>query len=192
MRFVSGHNGRGTALSAETRSKISASHCGKTMHPAQAAALLAANMGRSLSGSHRARLSAALMGKPKSAEHAARISAGQRGVPRPHQRGANNGAWKGGTSYINDRWDSHAYDEWRKAVKTRDKWRCRHCGRRTQLHAHHVRGWTSHPEMRFDVSNGLTLCRSCHQNEHARLRALTSSNVPTSDSRRLSLDRTVS
>jgi hypothetical protein len=66
------------------------------------------------------------------------------------------------------------YAEWRSAVLDRDAWACQHCGQSAgiKLHAHHIAPWASNPDLRFEVSNGLTLCWPCHTQEHRRLRRL--------------------
>lgn len=62
-----------------------------------------------------------------------------------------------------------AYVEWRKAVYERDNWTCQECGAQGTLNAHHIQAWSSHPERRFDVSNGVTLCRECHAKKHPHI-----------------------
>ena len=58
---------------------------------------------------------------------------------------------------------------WRSEVFERDDYRCRDCGSRgVQLQAHHVVPWHSAPDLRFDVDNGITLCRDCHHKRHGR------------------------
>ncbi len=56
------------------------------------------------------------------------------------------------------------YTEWRRLVFKRDDFTCQVCGERgASLHAHHLRSWAKHPETRFEVSNGLTVCaKICH------------------------------
>ncbi|MFA8336337.1 HNH endonuclease [Burkholderia cenocepacia] len=46
---------------------------------------------------------------------------------------------------------------------------CTHCGddKGGNLEAHHRKEWAEYPELRFDVSNGITLCRACHWLAHA-------------------------
>jgi len=39
---------------------------------------------------------------------------------------------------------------------------CGHCGAKPRLHADHIKPWKDYPELRFDVSNGRTLCEDCH------------------------------
>lgn len=55
------------------------------------------------------------------------------------------------------------YTSWQNAVLSRDKAACQRCGaRNTELHAHHIKSWKDHPELRFEVSNGITVCAPCH------------------------------
>lgn len=55
------------------------------------------------------------------------------------------------------------YWKWQTAVLSRDKATCQMCGaKETELHAHHIKSWREHPELRFNVSNGLTVCAKCH------------------------------
>lgn len=64
---------------------------------------------------------------------------------------------------------SKDYQEWRKAVFERDDYKCRLCGRRgCELNAHHIKYWSKSPEYRFDVNNGITLCKSCHIDYHKK------------------------
>ena len=56
--------------------------------------------------------------------------------------------------------------EWRKAVLEHDKDTCQKCGITKNLVAHHILPWALFPELRFEVENGITLCRSCHKRYH--------------------------
>ncbi len=58
--------------------------------------------------------------------------------------------------------------EWAVAVKERDGQRCTKCGSHEHLHAHHVIPRQERPDLEFDLSNGLTLCRSCHSAVESR------------------------
>jgi hypothetical protein len=59
------------------------------------------------------------------------------------------------------------YKIWRRAVIERDEHTCQRCGRQgTLLHAHHIKPWEEHPDVRYDVNNGVTLCPSCHRHMH--------------------------
>jgi len=57
-----------------------------------------------------------------------------------------------------------AYEQLRQQVLRRDNWRCQNCGRRESLEAHHKR-MRSQGGGDSDT-NPITLCHSCHANEH--------------------------
>lgn len=57
------------------------------------------------------------------------------------------------------------YVRWRKSVYRRDHFQCQFpgCGHKGgKLNAHHIKPWAKYPSLRFVVSNGITLCESCH------------------------------
>lgn len=57
---------------------------------------------------------------------------------------------------------------WARKVISRDKATCQNCGATgVELQAHHVKPYEDHPDLRWEVSNGLTLCAPCHWNLHA-------------------------
>ena len=53
---------------------------------------------------------------------------------------------------------------WRNAVLNRDGV-CRCCGvdKPQHLEAHHIFSWKDYPDLRFNVDNGVTLCKWCHR-----------------------------
>ena len=56
------------------------------------------------------------------------------------------------------------YRLWREGVFKRDDWTCVQCSARGgRLHADHIKAWATHPELRYDLSNGRTLCVKCHR-----------------------------
>jgi hypothetical protein len=58
---------------------------------------------------------------------------------------------------------SLALRNWRWLVFERDGFTCLRCGEvGGSLEAHHVKGWAAFPELRFELSNGRTLCVRCH------------------------------
>lgn len=78
----------------------------------------------------------------------------------------NNVRWNGGTSRaFKTGYYSHEYRQWRKSVFERDGYTCQDCGKcGGYLTAHHIKGQAKYPHLRFDLSNGLTLCEPCHSN----------------------------
>jgi len=80
-------------------------------------------------------------------------------------RGSLAPNWKGGISRANlIIRGSLDYRLWREAVFQRDNWTCQKCGNRGgDLEAHHIKPFAYFPDLRFEVSNGQTLCRKCHQ-----------------------------
>lgn len=59
--------------------------------------------------------------------------------------------------------------DWRNKVLTRDNNECVDCGSIKNLHAHHILHWSSNPEFRLNVNNGITLCGDCHSKAHPEL-----------------------
>lgn len=60
--------------------------------------------------------------------------------------------------------DRLEYKLWREAVFKRDDFTCQVCGvRGGRLQADHVLAWRDHPHLRYEVSNGRTLCTECHK-----------------------------
>lgn len=82
--------------------------------------------------------------------------------------GESHWNWKGGVTDENHRQrESYEYRQWRKSVFERDNYTCQVCGASGgELNAHHIKPFSVYPDLRFDVSNGLTLCKQCHINVH--------------------------
>jgi hypothetical protein len=83
--------------------------------------------------------------------------------------GKNHWNWQGGISGLNMKIRNSArHREWSKAVYARDKWTCQKCGFNDhhKIIAHHIVEFSKDASLRFDVSNGITLCRSCHMSLH--------------------------
>lgn len=61
--------------------------------------------------------------------------------------------------------------QWRRNVKNRDGWKCfindENCEGR--LEAHHILSWKQHPELRYEINNGITLCRYHHPRKDAEV-----------------------
>jgi hypothetical protein len=84
-----------------------------------------------------------------------------------NKRSGHNPNWRGGVSGPRKSdMSTERYRAWRLGVFERDDYTCQgaSCGRRGgDLHAHHIKPWAWFPELRYDVNNGLTLCKPCHE-----------------------------
>jgi len=69
------------------------------------------------------------------------------------------------TPKVSKRKTGFLHQAWASLVKDRDK-KCMECNSVFDLHAHHIKSYLSHPELRNDVNNGITLCGSCHRKWH--------------------------
>lgn len=98
-----------------------------------------------------------------------------KGKKCPEMAGENNPAWKGGTATEYELIKGgREYKLWRKAVYKRDFYTCQACGVKPdrklgiKLHAHHILSFAEFPHKRTDISNGITLCKSCHWKIHGK------------------------
>lgn len=58
---------------------------------------------------------------------------------------------------------------WARQVKDRDTYTCQFCDQRGRaLVSHHLMAYANYPELRLDISNGVTLCTRCHIAFHKR------------------------
>lgn len=104
---------------------------------------------------------------PKSNDFKDKISNAMRGNKHPN--------WKGGVMKGRKDRNLVEYKEWRKFVFARDRYTCVFCNARNhpglgysvQLEADHIKSWTDYPELRYEISNGRTLCKSCHSKRTA-------------------------
>lgn len=108
-------------------------------------------------------------GRKHTAESRLKMSIAQKARWAANPRyGPNAAHWKGGITKPNKlARTSAAFVAWREAVFSRDDWTCQECGQRGgRLHAHHIKRFSKYPELRYDVYNGITLCRECHFELH--------------------------
>jgi len=94
--------------------------------------------------------------KPFTAEHKKKLSEGK--------RGSKCHLWRGGVTKENKLIRSgYEYREWRIKVFKRDNWTCQVCKKiGGDLEAHHIKPFAKFKELRFELDNGVTLCKLCH------------------------------
>ena len=82
-----------------------------------------------------------------------------------HPSGENNWNWKGGITPERQRArERKEYKDWQQAVYKKDWYTCQCCGKSHSIEkqAHHLINFTNNINLRYDVNNGITLCRDCH------------------------------
>lgn len=81
-------------------------------------------------------------------------------------------AWQGGKTKERTKIMSREeYKYWRNKVFERDDYTCQKCGQHGRdLEAHHNKFFSKFPELRFEVDNGITMCKDCHRHFHRALR----------------------
>ena len=58
--------------------------------------------------------------------------------------------------------------EWRNEIFEKSNYTCQKCGEtHTLLHAHHIYNWKTYESLRYDICNGVCLCKSCHTEFHS-------------------------
>lgn len=90
-----------------------------------------------------------------------RVAAGARFCSRSC---SSSSRLKGNTTALERLRRSATYKRWRKSVFERDRYTCQECGNRGgYLNADHIKPFALFPALRFDVTNGRTLCVPCHR-----------------------------
>ena len=144
----------GKKLSEETKLKVS-----------EARLKLKQQRGFLNSKETREKISKALAGRSNPNLHMFGKIAWNRGL-KGFLAGEKHHWWKGGITPINLKIrQSIEYKQWRKAVFERDNYTCVQCGdsRGGNLNADHIKPFAYYPELRFELTNGRTLCVDCHK-----------------------------
>jgi len=99
-----------------------------------------------------------------------RISLARLGKPVFKMRGDRHWNWKGGITPHNRKLRcSLEYTLWRRAVLSRDNYKCIWCGSKEKLEVDHIKKFSLYPELRFAIDNGRTLCSKCHKTTYGTL-----------------------
>ena len=127
---------KGRQLTDEHKKKIGDAHRGKVVPRESVEKMIKSLTGRKLTLEHRAKLS-----------------------------GVNHPRWKGGITNKNQQLrNTIEFKNWRDAVYKRDNFTCQMCfARGVTLNADHIKSFALYPELRFELSNGRTLCVPCHK-----------------------------
>jgi len=85
--------------------------------------------------------------------------------------GENAYHWKGGKTTRERKilMGRQEYRQWRINVLERDNYTCQCCGiRGVELHCHHIKSFYEYIKLRYNVDNGVVLCRHCHELTHTK------------------------
>lgn len=61
---------------------------------------------------------------------------------------------------------SNKYKKWKASVLERDKNKCKICGSKENLVVHHIKHFADNINERYNIDNGITLCKNCHKEVH--------------------------
>ncbi len=88
------------------------------------------------------------------------------------QKGDLSPRWHGGALRNGLYRSTYQYKDWHNFVLERDNYTCQCCndkngnGHTVKLHVHHIFNFADNKELRYDVKNGITLCKDCHIEFH--------------------------
>jgi hypothetical protein len=149
---------------------------GKKLSEKHRGSLRISHLGYVMPESQKKKISKALKGKKKSETSIKNQANSHRGTKHPPlseitrrkiskaNSGENSHLWKGGISKeYKKRYHDIEYKLWREAVFKRDNFVCQGCKTGgIYITAHHIKSWAEYPELRYKLSNGMTLCENCH------------------------------
>jgi len=70
--------------------------------------------------------------------------------------------------------------DWAASIKSRDQC-CVICNSNKKLVAHHLYDFVTYEDLRYSLSNGVTLCAACHQEFHYGYQSNTTSSCTSPD-----------
>jgi hypothetical protein len=149
----------GRKHSKETKQKISKGNMGKIVSDETRRKMSIAGKKYICSNKTREKLRKAGLGKKQSEE-----SRKKRSISMLERR-ERHWNWRGGINKINIKIrKSLELKLWREAIFIRDNWTCLLWLKRgVKLNADHIKPFALFPELRFELSNGRTLCPPCHR-----------------------------
>lgn len=160
------HPSRNPSKSLEARKKISESRKGKPT-----------SLGIPCPESKKRKISKALKGKPTGRRPSQKsidafVEAGKKNLIAGVS-GSDHPMWKGGLAKSRQaRYKEPEYISWVNACLKRDNYTCQKCGVRNGLgkaiilNVHHKIHYWERPDLAYDLDNGITLCKPCHQKAH--------------------------
>ena len=119
------------------------------------------------------------LGKHWEIKDTSKMSKSHLGRKLPEQSGENHWRWiidRTKLSRISKQGERRTsiYFDWRKRVWERDNWKCRinNSDCKGRIESHHILGWSSYPELRYNINNGITLCHAHHPRKRAEEKQL--------------------
>jgi len=152
----------GCKCSEENKKRISSLHKGKKVSKETLKKMSLSSpkvwLGKKFSEEHKKKIGISNLGKKMSADAIRKM--------KESKRGENHWRWYKDRTKLKKQEDrrTSAVHEWRKNIYERDNWECRinnkECNGR--IEAHHILNWVDYPELRYDINNGVTLCKYHH------------------------------
>jgi hypothetical protein len=123
---------------------------------------------------HRQKISLAKVGVKKTFDTKRKMSEAQKKIDKSYMLKDKHWNWQGGKSNNRDihSLNNREYRQWRMEVFTRDNFECKMCKEKVGLQAHHILSWREFPELRYDINNGIALCRAHHPRKRAEEKRL--------------------
>jgi hypothetical protein len=146
--------GRGHKHSEETKKKMSEAQKGIRNH----------NWGKKLTEKTLVKMRAV----KRTSEWKKRMSEMKKGKPMPWRQGDKHPNWKGGITSENHKIRNNIENKiWTFSVFAKDGFVCQKTKiKGGKLVAHHIQNFSSHPELRFAIDNGITLSKESHKEFH--------------------------
>lgn len=160
---------KGRKHSDEARRKMSEANKGKKLSEETKRRMSQSRKGRVHSEETRRRMSESAKGKKLSEERKRKIGDRYRGKRLPEETRIRMSIAHGGDGVLDKPFDSHRLRMWGNEIKDRDGC-CRYCFSEDDLEAHHKLPKSKHPDVMYDLWNGITLCKTCHLVAHEQLR----------------------